>query len=569
VAISHAKSNTIGDMTGTVTVLNSQGSTATRAATDLLRPSDWNSVHNQFLTLSGNTNNSSALSGTNIVWQGGNNITLSGVTAAGAATVVISGPNAAAVLSQSGGISNLGNTAGTSGIASGAQVRLLFAGGNNVTLSQSVNGASATVTISGAAFQSQSGGISNLGNSAGTSGIASGAAMRLLLAGGNNITLSQSVNGASATITVSAAAQSAQTIGLYMSSQTTGQSSSNTVDARSMTFVGQGNISVGMSGGSVLISQTGGGGGGAAVSIGGNSTSGVGGYSNITSGTAVIMGGPNITLSQDGRSISISANAPGGATGALTLGITNLGNSAGTSGMVSSQMVFVGGNNITLSGSVNGQSATISFVGGGGGGLVVSEYAAYPDHEWVVGQIGSNSVHVQPYPVDKEVRHSYLLLGQHFTATSNSSGSFTVSYHVGLYTLNGSTLSLLSSTSSSMGATMSGTVGSYSWYAGPRNFVIPWTNTISAGRYWLAVLSRTSASPAGMTLSQMLRTQPNSVFSGYFGQASATSRQLSAFLGIVGTTTTALPAAISSNHIIGSGSLGLRAPVAHFAISTL
>lgn len=54
-AVSHAKSVTFGDFTGTVTAFNSQGSTTTVAATDLARPVDWNSVHNQFMTLGGNT----------------------------------------------------------------------------------------------------------------------------------------------------------------------------------------------------------------------------------------------------------------------------------------------------------------------------------------------------------------------------------------------------------------------------------------------------------------------------------------------------------------------------------
>ena len=77
-AVSHVKSVTVADFTGTVTAFNSQGSTVTIAATDLARPSDWNSVHNQYFTLAGNTNNASTVSGTNIVLSGGNNITLIG-----------------------------------------------------------------------------------------------------------------------------------------------------------------------------------------------------------------------------------------------------------------------------------------------------------------------------------------------------------------------------------------------------------------------------------------------------------------------------------------------------------
>ena len=44
-SITHAKSNTIGDFTGTVTVHDSSGGTQTALATNLVRPADWNSNH--------------------------------------------------------------------------------------------------------------------------------------------------------------------------------------------------------------------------------------------------------------------------------------------------------------------------------------------------------------------------------------------------------------------------------------------------------------------------------------------------------------------------------------------
>lgn len=87
-ALSHVKSNTIGDFTGTVTVLNSQGSTTTAAATDLVRPGDWNSAHNFFQTISGNTGgDASTASGTNLVIGGGGAVQARLSTAAGAATL--------------------------------------------------------------------------------------------------------------------------------------------------------------------------------------------------------------------------------------------------------------------------------------------------------------------------------------------------------------------------------------------------------------------------------------------------------------------------------------------------
>lgn len=79
-AVSHVKSDTIGDFTGTITGFNSQGSTTTIAASDLVRPSDWNSAHNQFYTLTGNTTGNSTASGTNVLFAGSGGISIGGST---------------------------------------------------------------------------------------------------------------------------------------------------------------------------------------------------------------------------------------------------------------------------------------------------------------------------------------------------------------------------------------------------------------------------------------------------------------------------------------------------------
>lgn len=88
-AFSHVKSDAIADFTGTVTGFNSQGSTTTIVATNLVRPSDWNSAHNFFQTISGNTAGTSTASGTNLIIGGLNGIEVSHSTAAGAATLWI------------------------------------------------------------------------------------------------------------------------------------------------------------------------------------------------------------------------------------------------------------------------------------------------------------------------------------------------------------------------------------------------------------------------------------------------------------------------------------------------
>lgn len=64
-------------------------------ATSVVRPSDWNSGHVQSATLSGNTSGVSTVSGTNFVFQGGDNFTLSGVQGANEATIIMSAAAAA------------------------------------------------------------------------------------------------------------------------------------------------------------------------------------------------------------------------------------------------------------------------------------------------------------------------------------------------------------------------------------------------------------------------------------------------------------------------------------------
>lgn len=430
--ITHFKSNIVPDFTGTVTVYDNSGSTQTVAATDLVRPSDWNSAHAMAITLTGNTAGVSTVSGSNIIWSGGPNVTLSGtdgtvVFSAGAGgggggvalsagansvsngTVVFSnsnglsfGLNGSTVTASHNGLttqtvqtqSNIaGISAGANSVGTGTVV---FSNSNNLSFGlngQTVTGsasysqstapgaiaAGTQTATSGTIVFSDSNGISfglsgstritasytvptqsvqtqsliaalydgansistgtvRLSNS---NGISFGINGQTLTASHNGLTSQSNQNvtagnggfafqtlsfsnangvsfGTSAGSAITAShnaitSQTNQTLGLYAVSNTTGQSSSSTFDARTLSFHGAGIASVGYSGGSVVISVPAGGGAG---------------------------------------------------DGVVSLGMSTEGNTAGTTGTVSSgRMIFVGSGPISLSQSLNGQSGTLSILG--------------------------------------------------------------------------------------------------------------------------------------------------------------------------------------------------------------
>jgi hypothetical protein len=63
-------------------------------ATSVVKPSDWNSAHRQVLNIAGNTAGTAQITGSDIVWAGGNNVTLS----ANGSTVSVVGPSLTAYL---------------------------------------------------------------------------------------------------------------------------------------------------------------------------------------------------------------------------------------------------------------------------------------------------------------------------------------------------------------------------------------------------------------------------------------------------------------------------------------
>lgn len=220
-----------------------------------------------------------------------------------------------------------------------------------------------------------------------------------------------------------------------------------------------------------------------------------------------------------------------------------------------SKNVFISGSLIVTGSIIGGQSPLL--------------YNPMPGAVGVAGQLGQGSLFVIPFS-SPQLAHDRMLAPFNYSNATNSSNSFTVSFWAGVYTKNASSLSLVSSRSTSYNVTNSGTAGSYSLYGGMRNLSMGFTNTLTAGQYYMGIVSRTTTGGgAGMTMSNILASQINSSYSGLFGVSSAATNQFSLGLGIWSATTSGIPTSLAFSHITGNSTDALRPPIFYFANGTV
>lgn len=386
----------------------------------------------------GNTSGTTGLAYQQLVIAGGNNITVSQSITSGSATLTISAA-AVGAGSFSAGVSSIGNTSGATGTVAN---QLILAGGNNVTLSESINGQSATVTISAGAA-SFTAGVSTGGNTLGSTGTVS---QRLIFVGGNNITLSQSSNAGSATITISAGAASFSA-GVSSLGNTLG--STGTV-SQQIVFVGGNNITLSQSSNAGSATIT--------ISTPNMFNGGISSLGNTSGGTGtvsqqiVFVGGNNITLSGsvNGQSETITISAAAVGAGSFTAGVSSLGNTSGVTGMVANRLVLAGGNNVTLSESVNGQSATVT-ISAGVGPFVRLFQPIQGDITSAGLDLTSRSVNFFRISMDASISATrYDVIGSILLAT-NSTGGYSLLH--GIYTMTGSTANLITNSTTNVGST--------------------------------------------------------------------------------------------------------------------
>jgi hypothetical protein len=136
--------------------------------------------------------------------------------------------------------------------------------------------------------------------------------------------------------------------------------------------------------------------------------------------------------------------------------------------------------------------------------------------------------------------------------STNSSGSHTLSFWLGVYTRNASSLSLLASASRSIAVTHSGQAGSYSWYSGQRLVTMGLTTTLTAGDYWIGFVSRTTSGGANGSYSNLIMSNMTLPLAGLFGTAMNATNQLTLGQGVYTTTTSGLPASVGFSQINGT-----------------
>ena len=328
----------------------------------------------------GNTaGNTQVSTGSRFVIVASGNATASQATAAGASTITIS-VGTQTVQTQgilSAGVSTGGNTAGNTQVSTGS--RLVIVGSNGITASQGTAAGATTITLSGITqtVQTQgilSAGVSTGGNTAGNTQVSTGS--RFVLVGSGNLTASQGTAAGATTVTLSVAAQSVQP-----ETQTFigGISASDTLyTSGSVRFTGVGGgvtvssntgqrVDISVAAPVAQTVQTQG-----ILNVALSNIGNTAGDTGINSGTRMVLaGGNNITLSASSAAgaTTITISAPNLGAGAMSAGVSNLGNTAGSTGVTGTRLVLVGTNNITLSQSTDANGGTVSISGPAAGGF--------------------------------------------------------------------------------------------------------------------------------------------------------------------------------------------------------
>lgn len=244
----------------------------------------------------------------------------------------------------------------------------------------------------------------------------------------------------------------------------------------------------------------------------------------------------------------------GANSGVININIPAGSLSAGTATASLGQIVFSNANGVSF--GLNGQTLTASVnAGGGGGGATFSNFQWPPGQSSLFGVQSNAFMSFVPFRLPQQLTATRAMLLASFSKATNSSGTHSVS--MGIYTRNGSTLSLASSGSAAH--TYASATASSSLYAGLRRFSVPVNINATPGEYWYAVWVRSSN--AG-TMSVVGGAATSAAFSGNFGIGNNSSRQPLVGAGVFSNAsfTTAIPSSVAITDIKGNTAGWQRQP---------
>lgn len=245
-------------------------------------------------------------------------------------------------------------------------------------------------------------------------------------------------------------------------------------------------------------------------------------------------------------------------------------NTSGALALVSTGTLrLAGGNNITL--SQNGQSVTISAANSNPGSISMSELWPLNVPSLIQSvALSQSSLVFYPMPVPANLACSQVmnLYSMSISTSSNSSFAGVFSQSVGIYTLTGNTLNLITASSGSTNFQFSNTSNNSTLsFNNVRAFVCPLPFSASPGNYYVGNLWVTSTTNANwFTLFPLQQSVTNIAVSGTFAVATNASQAFIKGAGVYTAQTNALPASVNIAADISSGSslVALRAPYMQF-----
>lgn len=577
-AVSFANSNgvTFGVSGNTVTATVNPGPAAgiggIIAGTQTLTSQSLNFVNSNGISF-GLSNSTNLTASYNSTSGAGVGTTFAGVNISGSMTLNTAGLN----------LSLSGLSGGTGGGGTGP-VNISVVGQTSASVNtlnfNGQNGVSFSFNTNNFNLYAQAPPMSIIGNTSGTPALMNTGTF--VFAGGPNITLSQVLNS----VTISGATVAGAPVNF-----SAGASSGN---LGSVVFSNANGVSFGLSGSTITASAAGGTGGGANTATGyaaGNSTQNSSGTWPISS--MVVSGDGMISAGFTGNTLVIS----GPATAAFTQfsgGMSTGGNTAGSTGMATAQLMLVGGSNITLSGSSSLGSVTISIIGGAGGTGGGATSSLVGTSGLSISSAGA-TISVQPFPISRSIwpegnitpvtapsnalvslqywpcanlisasRLDALMSISMGSSATNNTAALAISAYGAIYTRNANTLSTMAS--GSMQATYSyasNTAGAtYLQAPAMRPISVPLNIVATPGEYYVAFNLITATSSIGTATTSFApaislmggNAIQTAVPYAEFGSATQSTLGLYSGMGVFTGVTTGMPATIALSNVVQTGS---------------